>query len=425
MVIIGAIPLAPVIAHAQAGVVQCRNCHADRSFLVGKGTPSIPDSALYVPDSLIHDSKHASLSCASCHPAFVSGYPHRVTTVFAVSCQSCHQKEGEDLARSFHAPEVATRGNAPSCETCHGTHQVLGADDPRSRTYPLNVASLCGSCHADPKIIDTYFGGADRAHARTAVANYYKTVHGTAMTKAGLIVSATCSDCHGAHLVLPPDSAASTINRANIASTCGKCHAGVLATFDSSSHGQALRSGDTTSTGHSAPVCIDCHAAHQIVSASDPVWFRGVVQECGACHERQYDTYFETYHGQVTELGFGLTAKCSDCHTAHAMLPATDPKSSVYPANLVKTCSQCHPTANANFVQYQPHGDPRNRETYPILYWTWLLMTSLLVGVFLFFGTHTLLWLGRLTLDHLRGGPGGDATPPATKATEPEIKEHS
>jgi nitrate/TMAO reductase-like tetraheme cytochrome c subunit len=403
----------PASGQKATGVVQCRNCHSNRDFLVGKGTPSIPDSALYVPDSLVHDSKHAGLSCISCHPAFASGYPHRVTTAFAVPCQTCHQKEGEDWARSIHARVASTGGSAPTCTTCHGTHHILGTDDPRSPIYPLNVASLCGSCHANPKIIGTYFGAANQAQARTAVANYYKTVHGTAMTKDGLIVSATCSDCHSAHLILPPDSAASTVNRANIATTCGKCHAGVLATFDSSSHGQALLSGAKTPTGHSAPVCIDCHPAHHIVAASDPVWFRGVVQECGSCHEQQYKTYFETYHGQVTELGFGLTAKCSDCHTAHDMRPAIDPRSSVNPANLVRTCGQCHPAANANFVKYQPHGDPRNRRAYPILFWTWLFMTSLLVGVFLFFGTHTLLWLGRITLDRVRAGHGTDADPAA------------
>ncbi|OYV71653.1 MAG: hypothetical protein B7Z72_06455, partial [Gemmatimonadetes bacterium 21-71-4] len=387
---------APVSAQRTAGVVECGNCHANRDFLVGKAATLKGDSALYVTDSLLHDSKHATLSCTSCHPAFGGGYPHRDTAVVAVPCQSCHEAEGADYARSVHAPDAATGGSAPTCVTCHGAHHVLAAADPRAPTYPLNVARLCGSCHANPEIIGTYFGAPNQAQARNAVPQYYKTVHGIAMTKAGLVVSATCNDCHGSHLILVPDSAQSTINRANIARTCGKCHAGVLATFDSSSHGQALRSGARTATGHTAPVCIDCHPAHQLVSASDPVWFRGVVQECGGCHEEEYGTYFETYHGQVTELGFGLTAKCSDCHTAHAMLPATDPKSSVYPTNLVKTCARCHPRANANFVKYQPHGDPRNREKYPLLFWTWLFMTTLLVSVFVFFGIHTLLWLGRL-----------------------------
>ncbi len=421
---LGAVVAAPAAAQQGGGVVECRNCHSNRGFLVGKGGGVKPDSVLYVPDSLLHDSKHAGLACTRCHPDFASGYPHRVTTVVAVPCQTCHQKEGDDWAKSIHAPDAVTRGNAPTCVTCHSTHHVLGSDDPRSPTYPLNVAGLCGSCHANPKIIGTYFNQPKDTAARTAVNAYYKTVHGTAMSKAGLVVSATCNDCHGAHLILPPDSTQSTINRANIPQTCGKCHAGVLETFDQSSHGQAGRTGAKTPTGHSAPVCVDCHPAHEIVSASDPVWFRGVVRECGSCHEHEYQTYFETYHGQVTELGFGLTAKCSDCHTAHAMLPVTDPKSSTNPANLVATCSQCHPEANANFVKYQPHGDPKNRTQFPLLFWTWLFMTTLLVSVFVFFGAHTLLWLGRLIVNRLRGrdddgGSSSGGTAPGTREEQP------
>jgi hypothetical protein len=420
---------APGASQQPGGVVQCRQCHSNREFLRGKAKTLKADSALYVTDSLLHDSKHAGLACASCHPAFTTGYPHRQTTVAAVACQSCHAKQGDDWARSIHAGDAVTKGNAPTCATCHGTHQVLGAADPRSPTYPLNAARLCANCHANPDIIGMYFNTPGQAQAQTAVKQYYQTVHGNAMTRAGLVVSATCDNCHGSHLILPPDSAQSTINRANVARTCGACHAGVLRSFDSSSHGQAGRTGKKTSTGHSAPVCVDCHPAHEVVRASDPKWFRGVVRVCGSCHEQEYTTYFETYHGQVTELGFGLTAKCSDCHTAHAMLPVTDTASSVHPTNLIKTCGACHPKANANFIQYDPHSDARNRRGLPILFWTWLFMTTLLASVFLFFGPHTLLWLGRLTLDRIRRrsvpasataappppAPDGERNPPESK----------
>ncbi len=415
LVLAGAV--APRPAAAQQGVVQCQKCHADRAFLVGKGPTLKADSALFVPEELLRDSKHAKLSCTECHPVYGGGYPHPDTGVIAVPCESCHEAEGREWERSIHAPNAVTEGDAPTCVTCHGSHHVLGADDPRSPTYALNVASTCGSCHADPRIIETYFNTPEEAEARSAVREYHQTVHGTAVTKAGLVVAATCNDCHGAHEILPPDSARSTVNRANIAQTCGACHAGVLETFEQSSHGEALRLGDTTTTGHPAPVCTDCHVAHKIVRASDPRWFRGVVEECGACHEHLYETYFETYHGQVTGLGYGLTAKCSDCHTAHAMLPPTDPRSSVNQANLVETCAQCHPKANANFVKYLPHGDPRDRQTYPGLFWVWLFMTTLLVGVFGFFGAHTLLWIARLTVNALRGRP---LKPSGATAAEPD-----
>ena len=417
---------APIPAHTPAqSAVQCQKCHANRDFLVGKGSTGRGDSALFVPDSLLRDSGHAKLACADCHPGYDKGYPHN-TAVVAVPCQQCHAPEEAAWAKSIHARNAKTVGDAPTCVTCHTQHRVLGADDPRSPTYPLNVAKTCGSCHGDKRIIGTYFKNPnDRqdAQARTAVAEYYQTVHGLAATKAGLVVAATCSDCHGPHLVLPADSARSTLSRANVANTCGACHAGVLATFDSSSHGKALVSGKKTDTGHGAPVCIDCHVGHKIVTPKDSSWFRGIVWECGACHERVTKTYFETYHGQVTELGFGITAKCSDCHTAHAMLPPSDARSSVNQANLVATCGRCHEGANAKFVAYMPHADPQSHAKNPGLYWVWLFMTLLLVSVFAFFGTHTVLWLQRLAVDRVRsrwprdrgdheddGGPGGGAT---------------
>jgi cytochrome b subunit of formate dehydrogenase len=47
------------------------------------------------------------------------------------------------------------------------------------------------------------------------------------------------------------------------------------------------------------------------------------------------------------------------------------------------------------FTKFQVHGDPSNREKYPVLWWTYVLMTALLVGVFAVFWVHTLLWLLR------------------------------
>lgn len=396
---------------AQGQTVACEICHANRNFLVGKAPTPEGEEALYVPGSMLQETAHEGMACTFCHPAFGAGYPHEAT-VTALPCQSCHAGEGREWAGSIHAANAAQQGDAATCVDCHGTHQIYRADDRRSPTHPLNVASLCGSCHADPRIIGTYFMAPEQAQARVAVQEYYQTVHGTALTRAGLTVAATCSDCHAAHRILPADSAESTVNRSNIPNTCGTCHLGIDEEYETSAHGRAYQANRTTAEGFEAPVCVDCHTSHGIVRAADPSWFIGVVEECGTCHEALYESYFETYHGKVTQLGFALTAKCSDCHTAHRMLPASDPASSVYPTNLVATCAQCHPDANQNFVRYYAHGDPTQRDRFPLLFWPWLFMTALLAAVFSFFGLHTILWLGRLSLDRVRaaraGRRGGD-----------------
>lgn len=381
----------------------CEKCHGDPVFVQGKRETPAADSTLLVPSSVLEETRHAAVPCSGCHVEQAeTGYPHTAEAM-AIPCATCHELQGEAWSESIHAANVAEEGDAASCVDCHRAHRVYGADDRRSLTYPLNVAELCGSCHADPEIVGTYFAMPEKADAREAVATYYETVHGSALTRAGLVVSAACNDCHEEHRILPGDDPTSSISRTNLVETCGTCHEGILTGWSASAHGQAYSDGTTAPNGRPAPICSDCHSSHSVVRATTTEWFVGVVDECGDCHEDLYETYFDTYHGKVTRLGYGMTAKCSDCHTPHEMYPASDERSSVHPRNLVETCRQCHPNANANFVEYYPHGDPRDREQYPKLYWTWRFMTFLLGGVFLFFGLHTALWLSRLGIDRLRG----------------------
>lgn len=398
---------APAPAGAQRGaqVVECAKCHANHDFLAGKGKRPGDDSLLFVPANALAGSVHDTLKCTACHVGFGDGYPHQTQEV-AVPCQKCHANEGKDWTASIHAANAATRGDAPTCVGCHSAHRVLSAKNPASPTYPLNVATMCGRCHGDARIIGAYFQGPKGAQARIAATEFPHSVHGAALTRDGLVISATCSNCHTAHKILPADSAASSVNRANIPATCGGCHAGIVATFDSSAHGPLypVKTG-ADSINHRKPVCVDCHTSHTIVRTDQPAWLLGTVETCGKCHEKLYETYLETYHGKVTHLGFGLVAKCSDCHTAHNMRPASDTRSSVFAGNLVATCKSCHPAANANFVKYYAHPDPRQRTRFPVLYWAWLGMTLILVSVFSVFGVHTVLWLFRTLIERWRPGP--------------------
>ena len=82
-------------------------------------------------------------------------------------------------------------------------------------------------------------------------------------------------------------------------------------------------------------------------------------------------TYMESYHGKNYRLGFPeQVAGCADCHTSHDVLPAGNPQSSINPANLVKTCQQCHTNATPLFAKYYPHGEDSDRAKFPILFWT-------------------------------------------------------
>jgi cytochrome b subunit of formate dehydrogenase len=88
-------------------------------------------------------------------------------------------------------------------------------------------------------------------------------------------------------------------------------------------------------------------------------------------------------------------AACYDCHGHHDVLKVSDPNSRLAPGNIVNTCRQCHPKANASFTKYAPHANPMDRKNYPVLNYVFLIMTTLLVCTFSLFGAHTLLWLFR------------------------------
>src|SRR5450756_1177053 len=104
----------------------------------------------------------------------------------------------------------------------------------------------------------------------------------------------------------------------------------------------------------------------------------------------------ESYHGKNYRLGFPeKVAGCADCHTAHSVLPKSDPQSSVNPAKLGKQCAQCHPKATPLFAKFYAHGEMADRHEYPILFYTFVAMTGLLLSTFAVFWVHTLLWMFR------------------------------
>jgi hypothetical protein len=154
-------------------------------------------------------------------------------------------------------------------------------------------------------------------------------------------------------------------------------------------------------------VCSDCHTAHEIRRADEAGWQLDVIRECGTCHADKMKTYRDTFHGQVTALGFVRVATCASCHEPHAIYPGSDPRSTVSRARIVQTCQQCHPGANERFARYDPHADKDDRSRNAPLYYAARFMYWLLIGVFAFFGLHTLLWLPRAAWERRRGNGGG------------------
>ena len=364
----------------------CMVCHQDTD-LVGT-LPGSQGVAMFVDHDEILGSDHHKVRCIQCHTGATPTHERPCDTIPSkVDCAICHAEVVDIYASSIHG-RLKDQGDpdAPDCKTCHGTHGVLPHEDPLSRTHVRAVPDLCGTCHDEGGVAAKRYEGT----VGNMVANYRHSVHGQALEKSGLVVTATCSDCHTSHAILPHQDRRSTVHRSRIADTCSKCHQGIDLVFRESIHFIGEAKG-----GHRLPMCEDCHSSHEIARTDAEGFKLQIVSQCGECHEEVTETYFETYHGKVFELGYTETAKCHDCHGQHNVLPPDNPQSTLSRANIVGTCAQCHPGAHRQFAGYLTHATHHDKEKYPVIHYTWLFMTSLLVGTFIFFGIHTLLWLPR------------------------------
>ncbi|MDI6809274.1 MAG: cytochrome c3 family protein [Candidatus Eisenbacteria bacterium] len=153
-----------------------------------------------------------------------------------------------------------------------------------------------------------------------------------------------CTDCHSDVVEIPHKG--KLVEKVN----CTRCHyrgnpAGApqmvkYTEYAESVHGIAARAGN-----QKAPVCQDCHGAHNVRKHADPqsgMW-RGTISEtCGRCHLEVYSVYRESIHGRAVKEGKLDSAVCTDCHGEHSIKSPENPESTVYLTNIPQTCPKCH-----------------------------------------------------------------------------------
>jgi nitrate/TMAO reductase-like tetraheme cytochrome c subunit len=278
------------------------------------------------------------------------------------SCADCHVTLAADLSSpvfefnaSVHFSEFVT------CVDCHGgdptDRTILGAMSPQKGYIgaPNKTVSseTCGNCHSVP------------------AAQYRSGVHDAAIAE-GDEGSASCVDCHGAHLILPASDEESSIYPTAEPGTCGGCHSEELSSYQEGIHWQRIQEGNLEGA-----TCSDCHRAHDILPVKDEtssVHPKNEPRTCAACHSNpavvtpwyygiktdRLQSYQESYHSRALKFGDERVATCSDCHESHAARAATDPESSVYPDNLPETCGKCHATEYSHTIA---QGLVHDRET--------------------------------------------------------------
>jgi cytochrome b subunit of formate dehydrogenase len=345
---------------------------------------------------LLQGSVHQDLDCSDCHAPGTpesKAFDTNGVRLGQARCASCHESEANAYDQSIHG-SLSSQNNtgAARCVSCHGAHDILATDDPRSPVNRRNLPQTCGKCHKNPELARRL--GIKKPDAET---DYLESVHGRLLVGHGLVAAPSCVDCHGrGHLIFRAADARSTVNRRNQSRTCGQCHQGDAADYAEGIHGQKLAQGNTK-----APACADCHTSHRIAEpgagfklASDRL--------CGQCHLDRLGQYLQTYHGRAHDLGSENVAACYDCHGSHDIRPVADPRSTLSSANRLSTCRKCHADAPPRFTAFMAHGDYSDRQHYPMLFWAFVIMTSLIVGTFAVWGLHTLLWVARTLIVYVR-----------------------
>lgn len=364
----------------------CLRCHADPNIRAARNAGTV---SLYTDKDELARSRHARIACVQCH---TGGDPADATRpcramVAKVDCSICHAEVVDQYRGSTHG-QLFAKGNpdAPACGDCHSAHGTLGKTDSNSPTFSRNVPALCANCHRTGQKAAVRY----RGEQKQIVENYLESIHGKGLMQAGLTVTANCADCHSAHGELPAADPRSTVNPANVARTCSKCHRGIYELFTESVHSPTV-----TRTEKRLPVCSNCHSAHSIQRTDLSNFRLHIMDQCGHCHEQIAETYFDTFHGKVSKLGYLTTAKCYDCHGSHDILPVTDQRSHLSRTNIVQTCGKCHSGSHRQFAGYLTHATHHDPKRYPFLFYTFWGMTTLLVGTLALAGTHTALWLRR------------------------------
>ncbi len=188
----------------------------------------------------------------------------------------------------------------------------------------------------------------------------------------GVHAGLACPECHAQDSGLSPGELPSAVNPRDIAATCGRCHKAELEAYASSSHARGVAAGDGLS-----PTCVSCHGSHVILPVHADTASTSssrISTTCARCHDDPaiirhttlpsacVEGFEATIHGVALSHGILDVATCPSCHEAHRILPAADPRSSLNPTRLERTCRVCHPEVTPAMLKRVSHHEGRPQD---------------------------------------------------------------
>jgi nitrate/TMAO reductase-like tetraheme cytochrome c subunit len=340
LLFLGATALGPAAAATAAGPAPtwraCLSCHAEAGFSMA--TPSGENVALAVRAAELAGSAHRAVECRGCHPgvrldAHPNGHLEADRDEFRRTassiCLTCHP--AERLRATARHAALVSEDRPPACVGCHGSHGVQAVAALKSQGAPNDY---CLICHSRPLALQR----PDATVLQVAV--------DAAKLKASVHPKHRCADCHsGFSTTAHPSGAAADKNGRTLAAVriCARCHEDKLRQADGSVHFTLLRSG-----AQGAPGCSDCHLPHEVAPRERYATLAGT--PCRGCHANIFAAYAGSMHGQALASGNHLDAPlCSDCHRAH------DVQGSNRPELVRAACIGCHPTAIAIHGSWLPN----------------------------------------------------------------------
>lgn len=186
---------------------------------------------------------------------------------------------GDGFAQSVHA--------ALGCHGCHtdinlAKHPPAANPIASQRVFSVAMVQVCRSCHA------------------TQFEQWGKSVHASLVSN-GNPDAPICTSCHSPHAVMKGAAASlSTV-------PCKPCHAAIFTVYATSVHGVIRAHGMLA-----APLCFDCHGAHDVAVPSAGVGRRDV---CLGCHTEALASHASWLPN--AQLHFDAVS-CPVCHTPRA-----------------------------------------------------------------------------------------------------------
>ncbi len=162
--------------------------------------------------------------------------------------------------------------------------------------------------------------------------------------------------------------------------------------YQTSFHGNLVLTKDS----EKAPLCADCHDAHDIIPPGTKEFHAQEVEMCGRCHEDAKATYLDSYHGKAYTLGDSKTAVLQPVPRRPPHPAGRQPREHGLPGRTSSPRAlSATPAPTRTSPTSAPTWIPATRRSSWQIWFFWIAYVILITMVFSFAAVHTALYIYR------------------------------